>query len=145
MFRHNNEPSFSETIEESSIPRSQGEGIKRWLIEIDTNNIPPEYKEQIDSYLVAINKHPALSNIKRQDIPYFLNVIRFIRQLISSKRPAMLKRAITELSFLAYELDLTRGVDFAWTKTTEAENRRVEMRESSTMSKIGRLFGSRGE
>ena len=119
------------TTEIESIP-SEGntihtlaEGMKKWMVQVD---IPNDVRREVEDYLIAVNKHPAMSNIQRGMIPDLLDKFRYVRQLLWA---GFYQRAITELIFLATELDLNRAVDAKYLETAESHKRTVEVSETT--------------
>jgi len=126
---------------EGSTIHNLAEGMKKWMVQVD---IPTDVRREVEDYLIAINKHPAMSNIRRGMIPDLLDKIRYIRQLLWA---GFYQRAITELMFLAYELDLNRAVDAKYLETAESHKRTVEVSEHGPSSRgwLSKLTGSDGE
>lgn len=108
---------------EGSTIHNLAEGMKKWMVQVD---IPKDVRREVEDYLIALDKHPSMSNIQRSMIPDLLDKIRYVRQLLWA---GFYQRAITELMFLAYELDLNRAVDAKYLETAESHKRTVEVSE----------------
>ncbi len=105
-------------------------------------DIPKRYEGEFRNFLLLFCKIPALANIKREDIPRYKLMFKEIVMYYKIGQPILARQTIAE--YLT-ELQLTRGIDFGFTKwratqRVEQLNRNIEEAKSQQFTRK-KIFG----